>query len=424
MNSLSRELIDIIIDHVDEDDIGHSRLRDCSLVCRFWLPSIQRRLFHHINLSSRLTTRSRPRLEDRAKRHAQIQRLDQVLLNSPHLISYIRVLELPALSGSALSAYPDASSPVRWTKIYKPLSLVLRKLTHLQKLKISGLDWRLLTRDFRQLLCQVLELPSMAFVSITKAQFRMADLTNFINHARGLTGLSLNTISRSWIPRRLDTKPGEDNDQRFERNSIHLTSLDVMCRCNNSAPLNWLLEARSHFDVSHVHTLHIAPRDPEDGACVNRLLRAIGSSLKHVSIIQLFCSVLVNLAFNVNIDTLSFVCEGMQSDSLSNLRRVLSTIDASNGIHRMELRMNDYHGRGKLVHWEEVCSVLAGPQFQFLRVLYINIVPGYAPSPHCDFWTVKGIIARHPLLVTRGVRVSSMTIDNGHCIFCSNNPWN
>ncbi|KAF8493601.1 hypothetical protein JB92DRAFT_2998302 [Gautieria morchelliformis] len=426
MNNLPRELVDDIIGHVDEDDISHFRLLACSLVCRFWLPSIQRRLFHHVNLTQ-------PRLVELAKRHAQIQRLDQVLLNSPHLISYIRVLELPDLSISGLSIYHYPGSP-GWTAIDKPLPALLRKLTHVQKLKISDLAWSVPSGDFRQSLCQVLELPSMAFVCINDALFyQMDDFTNLINHARGLTGLSLNLIDVIWVPRcPLETKQGEDNDQRFEGNGIHLASLDVLCGNDNSefisGFINWLLGPRSHFGVSHIHTLHIALPDTEDDS-VNRLLCAIGSSLKHVSIIQPSpSSVFVNLAFNVNIETLSLVRMNMRRGSLSTLRRVLSTIDASNHIHRMELRINDlFSSRDTWVDWEEVYSVLTGPHFQFLRVLYINIRPGCDPNLRRGdpvVGTSKGMVAGHPLLAIRWNKATLKQVYSNHCIFCPNNPWN
>ncbi|KAF8479950.1 hypothetical protein JB92DRAFT_3042054 [Gautieria morchelliformis] len=433
MDSLALELLEEIIGHVDEkDDISHFHLLACSLVCRFWLPSSQRRLFRHINLKRRPL--------QLAKLHAQIQRLDQVLLNSPHLTSYILVLELPDLSSCELSTYDHPGSP-SWIAIDNPLPPLLRKLTHVQKLTISGLAWSDLPGDFRQSLCQVLELTSMAFVCINEAIFtRTDDFTNFINHARGLTGLSLILVDVSWVPRRpLETKQGEDNNQMFERNRIHLTSLHMRPRWRHNNPvfINWLLGPRSHLDVSHIHTLHIGHPDAGD-ASVNRLLRAIGSSLKHVSIIQPYSSkacVFVNLAFNVNIEVLSLVDMDMRGDSLSTLRRVLSTIDASNRIHHMELRMDPLGRVGGFVDWaawEEVYSVLAGPHFQFLRVLYINIEPEHgAPDhhPHLHGDPVvemsKDMVARHPSLATRGVRVCSEQINSYHCcVFCSDNPWN
>jgi hypothetical protein len=85
MNSLAIELIDAIIGHVDEkdndekDNISCSDLLTCSPVCRFWLPSTQRRLFHHIKL--------RHRAWGDSQLHGTIQRLDQILLHSPHLAS-------------------------------------------------------------------------------------------------------------------------------------------------------------------------------------------------------------------------------------------------------------------------------------------------------------------------------------------------
>jgi hypothetical protein len=53
-------------------------------------------------------------------------------------------------------------------------------------------------------------------------------------------------------------------------------------------------------------------------------------------------SVFINLAFNMNIEILSLVCMDMGSDSLSTLRRFLSTIDASNHIHHMELHVETF----------------------------------------------------------------------------------
>jgi hypothetical protein len=170
-----------------------------------------------------------------------------------------------------------------WSVIDKPLSQLLSKFTQVQELKISGLPWNALPGDFRQSLCRVLELPSMAFVCINDAQFPfMDDFTNFINHARGPIGLSLDHIDVYERLRPLGTKQGEGNKQRFERHPIsHLTRLDM--RCSDSAVLfvDWLLEPRSHFGVSHIHTLHICICGTGNDS-VNRLLRAIGSSLKHL----------------------------------------------------------------------------------------------------------------------------------------------
>jgi hypothetical protein len=270
MNSLAIELIDAIIGHVD-DNISRSDLRTCSLVCRFWLPSSQRRLFHHIYLKR---TWGDSQL-------GKIQRLDQVLLNSPHLANYTRALELPDLTSYG---YFESDLPDR-AMIDKPLSQLLRKFTQLQKLKISGLFWEHWPEDFRQSLCRVLELPSMAFVSIYLARFAfMDDFTNFINHASGVIGLSLDLIAAGECRRPLGAKQGDGNKQRFERHrNSPLTHLDMRCGDNTPVFVDWLLEPPSHFGISHIHTLHIHIGGTGDDS-VNRLLRAIGSSLKHLFI--------------------------------------------------------------------------------------------------------------------------------------------
>ncbi|KAF8506233.1 hypothetical protein JB92DRAFT_736820 [Gautieria morchelliformis] len=161
MNSLALELIDDIISHVDEkDDIrGRSHLRACSLVCRLWLPLSQRRLFHHIEFVLGLW--------EGRELYSQVQRLDWVLLKSPHLAGYIRVLELPDLSNNGLTAYYQEQRAV-WIAIDEPLSSLMCKFTQVQKLKFSCLDWNTLPGYFRQSLRRVLELPSMAFFNPTR----------------------------------------------------------------------------------------------------------------------------------------------------------------------------------------------------------------------------------------------------------------
>ncbi|KAF8479858.1 hypothetical protein JB92DRAFT_1782224 [Gautieria morchelliformis] len=268
MDSLALELIDEIIGYVDEpDSMWRSDLLACSLVCRFWLPSSQRRLFHRIEFKHQLRRYH--------ELHVQIQQLDQVLLNSPHLSNYIRELWLPDMS-----SVPRSTDAKRG--LDEPLSPLLRKLTQVQKLKIEGLAWNDLQRDFRQSLCRVLELPSMAFVCIFDAQFNcMDDFMNFINHARSLTGLVLRSdlMWMSQNPVALEDAQADVNKQ-VERCCI--SHLDMRFRYTNTASVSWLLGPRSHLDVSHIHTLHTYfPAEAKDDS-FNRLLCAIGSSLKHL----------------------------------------------------------------------------------------------------------------------------------------------
>ncbi|KAF8509133.1 hypothetical protein JB92DRAFT_2948378 [Gautieria morchelliformis] len=409
MNSLSPELIDDIIGHVYEadydicrNDVGplekgdYSDLLTCSLVCRLWLLSSQRRLFHYIILGSV------------SRVEAKIQRLDQVLLNSPHLASSIQVLYLPDLDSYGEYGYFEHRHPA-CIAIDKRLSSLLHKCTHLQ-----------------QSLCRVLELPSMVFVYVHRTRFRYTDhFTNFTNHARGLTGLTSGFIETS-CPQcfKVEAKQAEDNKEKFERHCIsHLTRLNVVCY-DNSLSAHWLLGPRSHVDLLHVHTLHIFICF-DQYVSVNRLLWAVGSSLKHITIILPSKSpVFVNLAFNVNIEILSLAGMNMQSDTLSTLNHVLSTIDASNHIHHIGLTVDPGCGANWQVDWpawEEVYSVLAGPLFQFLRVLCINVGPGNRllhPEPVVEM--SRDMVAAYPVLATRGVRVSFCEQTSCQCVSCYN----
>ncbi|KAF8498419.1 hypothetical protein JB92DRAFT_972552 [Gautieria morchelliformis] len=415
MDSLALELIDEIIGHVDETDgMWRSDLLACSLVCRFWVPSSQRRLFRCIKLTHPILW---------IIPCPYIQQLGQVLLNSPHLVNYIRELRLPDMS--SVPPFIDAKPGLD-----EPLSPLLRKLTHVQKLDIAGLAWNDLPRDLRQSLCQVLELPSMAIVCIDDAQFDcMDDFMNFINHARSITGLALRQAVNwrmSQNPMALEDTQADDNKQRLQRCCI--SRLDIRLWDYRPASVNWLLGPRSHLDVSHVHTLHIyLPAEAKDDS-FNRLLCAIGSSLKHLFIsLRYPSSVPIDLAFNVNIETLSLVNRDMLRGSLYTLGKVLSTISASNHIHHMELSMDFFHGstlQVDLAALEDVYSVLGGPLLQFLRVLRINIVTFTGFDCETAVGVSREMVAAHPLLATRGVRVSHCDLMYSQCLFCSDDFCN
>jgi hypothetical protein len=103
----------------------------------------------------------------------------------------------------------------------------------------------------------------------------------------------------------------------------------------------------------------------------------------------------------------------------------MSTIDVSNHIHHMELRVDTFSSLNKRVEWtawEEVYSILAGPHFQCLRVLYINVISSWS-NVRDVVETAKDMVAGHPLLATRGVRVCYCRLTRYECIFCSDNPW-
>ncbi|KAF8510837.1 hypothetical protein JB92DRAFT_2831401 [Gautieria morchelliformis] len=224
---------------------------------------------------------------------SEVQRLHEIHTE----VHYIRVLELPDLWCYLPSTHSEAWCQ-GWTAIDKPLSSLLHKVTHVQELKISGLPWNVLSADFR-----MIALPG--------------------------SRAALDGVHRPQA---------DDNNQTFERRHIsHLTRLDMTFKDNNYELINWLLGPRSHSDITHIHTLHISLCALQDDS-VNQLLRAIGSSLKHV---------LITLPdVYLRVGPLNLRCPP--------------------GVD--------------LATWEEVYRVLAGPHFQFLWVLYINIMPSGVPG--------------------------------------------
>jgi hypothetical protein len=137
---------------------------------------------------------------------------------------------------------------------------------------------------------------------------------------------------------------------------------------------------------------------------------------------------IVNLAFNVNIEFLSLGTMNMRCETLSTLTKVLSTIDASNHIHYMALCVEPLYGFPQSVDWpvwEEVYSLLAGPRFQFLRVLRINIRRRHNVSNlEAVIQTIQNnMVAARPSLATRGARVSLYDLVGSLCLCCSDDPW-
>ncbi|KAJ7141777.1 hypothetical protein C8R43DRAFT_1017187 [Mycena crocata] len=82
MNSLSSQLPQELLDKIMEENWSdESTLRSCALVCHAFLPSCQAQLFSHIDCVLNDSTQC-------------LQKLSDLLLQSPHLIRYIRSLQI------------------------------------------------------------------------------------------------------------------------------------------------------------------------------------------------------------------------------------------------------------------------------------------------------------------------------------------
>ena len=172
-----------------------------------------------------------------------------------------------------------------WIETDQTLPLLLPKLTSLTGIELRRLRWSTVPTDLRQSICGVLELPSLTSVNIEKGTFtNIDDFTSLLCYAKGLTSLSLINVSIQ------STKPSadehEDREAEAEEQRLrscmqrHLVCLRLML---NDLPVfvHWLLGPRSPWDVSYIHTLQILDIYESDTNATNRLLQAIGSSLRY-----------------------------------------------------------------------------------------------------------------------------------------------
>jgi hypothetical protein len=175
-----------------------------------------------------------------------------------------------------------------WIGTDHTLPRLLPKLTNLTRIKLRHLNWDEAPSDLRQSIYSILELPSLTYVELEEATFvDIDDLRSLLCHAKYSTSLSLNGIT--VLPYEFSKHKGEDEDPEAEaeeqglhlRLQSNLASLSLsMNRCQ-AAIVDWLIGPRSPWDVSHLHTLQILDSWLSDTDATNRLLQAIGGSLRH-----------------------------------------------------------------------------------------------------------------------------------------------
>ncbi|KAF8519825.1 hypothetical protein JB92DRAFT_2897112 [Gautieria morchelliformis] len=384
---LPRELIDAIIDEFRED---RDSLLIFSLVDRTCLSSSQRHLFRTITLYVKAP----------GERLSLTERLGQVLLTSPHLAHYIQELEL----------LPSADWKTNFLETEKALPLLLRKLSNLRRIVICSLLWTTITPDLKEALHWVLMLPSMTSIRIQLGRFdRVDELADLLYLAQDLKSLELYDIRTvgPWHPLELWTlKEDVRDDQRG-----HLSDLQL-CFGDFTVLFALLLGPRSPWKVSHIQTLQI--RSPAREYDVDRLLRTIGSSLKHFRL-DMFHDCrhdrprepgwAVNMEFNSNIQSLCLANIHISSIAITTLstqlQRIFSNVNASNLLEqlRLELFFDDVEEvPADWSAWKQVDVILAGTNFGFLRRLYIEISSEVEHEPGLVYEVCNQMVAMHPLL--------------------------
>jgi hypothetical protein len=258
---LPQELFDIIIDNLNDCP---RTLHNCALVCRSWVHLSRRHLFRRIVL-----------YPPRCRGLSHCWRLHRLLLRSPHIATYIQ--ELKVYEG-------QEEKREAWIGSDQTLPLVMGLLRDLTKIEFRRLEWSILPQDLRQSICRVLELPSMTSLEIERSDFAsMSDFASLLSHAEGLTSLSLIGVSTNRFLEHGAVGEGQGVRSNHRRRHLLDLRLHLMGYSGTgfSVFVDWLLGPQSSLEVSHIRTLHIPQYGQSDVHVVNKLLHAIGSSLRH-----------------------------------------------------------------------------------------------------------------------------------------------
>ncbi|KAF8519199.1 hypothetical protein JB92DRAFT_3141831 [Gautieria morchelliformis] len=407
---LPQEMVDAVLDNIRGDD-GRKALLACSQVCHAWLPSSQRNLFRQISFGVD---------------GGHNKRLCQALLSSPHLAKYIRELEVRLPVG-------DASHATCQT-----LSVILDKLSELQRLTLYGLVWHKLTVDLRQSLCRLLLVSPISFVKLDDMYFFSVDnFANLLRHAQSVTELLVGFCF--WAQEDQGEQEDEPRLNLHERRHLNLLHF-YSKRRYLYLYVDCLLGPRSPLELSHIETLLIDDLGSpyggvnQHGDTLNRLLHAIGSSLKHL---QLYVpneawdgspDFNINLVFNPNIKRLHLTNINLMSNNLAWLLRFLRNIATLNQLDHIVFDViigGDTFVPEDSSVWQRVDCLLARNEAKFRQLQMLDIkfcvediecVEGIecderdeVEKSWCDVIS-RSMVAAYPLLLERGVSVNARCV--------------
>ncbi|KAJ7613697.1 hypothetical protein DFH06DRAFT_1369225 [Mycena polygramma] len=265
MVKIPQELIDTIIEEIplsdsqypfvtyrdesDESTLLVETLRACALVSRAFVRPTQRRLFHAVGLD--LTRKG-----DHSNR-----RFSQLLLDRPHLRTYVRHLQL-----TYTSANDDAEL----------ISQILSSLTCLGSIKLQGrgFEWSGQPRWVKASLLAALSRPNLRHIALVEVKFTSAsELHAVLKNCVGMKQLELLGIQfvnhEGLNP---DTTTADPCTPSILLDSVVLLGLD-------SADVDSVLQAFTAIDITHLRFLKLIQTAPEN------ILRANVSTVQRVEIL-------------------------------------------------------------------------------------------------------------------------------------------
>ncbi|KAF8478838.1 hypothetical protein JB92DRAFT_3045439 [Gautieria morchelliformis] len=283
-------------------------------------------------------------------------------------------------------------------------------------------------------------------LSSQRLLFRRVTLGLDRDHSKrlGQTLLSyphLANYCRFQHPVALDDQGKNDDESRpaLERRHLSHLNLGLGFAGNCHAYVDWFLEPRSHFEVSHIRSLGVDHLRKGDEQALNRLLRTIGCSLKDLRFRvpvkgdmpsselgfdikleftpNIRCLCLTNISIGLSLGDSEMYSE---SFGMNWLLRLLSNIGTSNKLEEIKLEAligTGYREACSPSGWGQIDRLLAG-KFRKLQKLDIALSATWHGWDNNDEYeeveyeeVVRCMVAAHPLLSERGVSV------NVRCLF-------
>ncbi|KAF8504128.1 hypothetical protein JB92DRAFT_2969062, partial [Gautieria morchelliformis] len=191
-------------------------------------------------------------------------------------------------------------------------------------------------------------------------------------------------------------------------------NLELAMEGNVDLYVGWFLGPRSPFEISHIRNLRVDLLKDKDEKALNRLLRAIGSSLIQVEFHLPFNELGfdIKLEYNSNIGFLSLTnidideVGAVGSFGTAWLQRFLSNIDTSNKLELIELGLafdsHTFEEAYSAPGWGQIDCILSG-KFLKLEQLNMELLLSTDPEVYNEF--EQCMLDALPLLVKRGVSV-------------------
>ncbi|KAJ7603231.1 hypothetical protein DFH06DRAFT_1394327 [Mycena polygramma] len=265
MVKIPQELIDTIIEEIplsdsqypfityrdesDESTLLVETLKACALVSRAFLRPTQTRLFHAVGLD--LT-----RNGDHSHR-----RFSQLLLDRPHLRTYVRHLQL---------TYTPANDDAEL------ISRLLSSLTCLESIKLHGrgFEWSGQSLQVKASLLAALSRPNLRHITLVEVKFTSAsELHAVLKNCVGMKHLELlgiQFVNHDGL--NMYTTAADPCTPSIALDSVALLGLD-------SADVDSVLQAFTAIDITHLRFLKLIQTAPEN------ILRANVSTVQRVEIL-------------------------------------------------------------------------------------------------------------------------------------------